>query len=322
MHGAVHRASTRRHHASSARAWNKIRRRPVSSPTMDAAHDRDALDELLAQVSLRARISFRGRLCERWAVGGISQGRLGFHAVLGGRCWVRVPGSSGPVQMLPGGILIYRPLTEHLLAHSMLTQEALAPLQVLPMGGAHAGPNVDLLCGYFDGGPANAAVISALPAYLLWPRREDFPAPLGRLMEALAACALDERRCVSPMLERLLEVLLNLILREPGMLPAERIGVIRAQRDPALVRALDAIHAQPARRWTLAALAGRAGISRSAFAARFKQVTDLSVMHYVRRYRVALAERRIREERLPVEEAARASGYRNARTLRRATRRR
>jgi AraC-like DNA-binding protein len=93
------------------------------------------------------------------------------------------------------------------------------------------------------------------------------------------------------------ELMLLMILREPSVLKVDNIGVLRAQRDPILRRAFDAIHARPGRHWTLASLANCAGVSRSAFALRFKQLTEVSAMHYLRRYRVALAERRIREEK-------------------------
>jgi AraC-like DNA-binding protein len=44
-------------------------------------------------------------------------------------------------------------------------------------------------------------------------------------------------------------------------------------------------------------------------------------MRYLRRYRVALAERRMREEKISIKQAARACGYRSAGAFRRAARR-
>ena len=69
---------------------------------MSTTHDAHLLDELLAQVDLRARIAFRGHACERWAIGGSHQGRLGFHAVLSGRCWLRLPDAASPVELTAG----------------------------------------------------------------------------------------------------------------------------------------------------------------------------------------------------------------------------
>jgi AraC-like DNA-binding protein len=287
---------------------------------MSTPHDAHLLDELLAQVDLRARIAFRGHACERWAIGGSHQGRLGFHAVLSGRCWLRLPDAASPVELTAGGLLIYRPDIQHLLADTGYAREALGPTRILPLSSKVAGPHVGLLCGHFEGGATNAPVVDALPAYLVWPNFDAFPEPLGQVMRALTACALDEMRCAKQILQRHVELLLLMILREPAVLKSESIGILRAQRDPLLRRVFHAIHARPGRHWTLASMARSAGVSRSAFAARFKQQADISAMQYLRRYRVAQGERRMREDGISVEQAARAMGYRSGRAFRRAAR--
>jgi AraC family transcriptional regulator, activator of mtrCDE len=313
------RESSERHRSSSEEITsNHVR----SAALMDGDNEANLLDDLLAQVNLRARITFRGKVCGRWAIGGSRQGRLGFHAVLSGQCWLRVPDVTAPVEMTAGALLIYRPDTEHLLADTGLARHASSPARILPISSEFAGANVGLLCGYFEGGVANIPVVDALPAYLMWPNFSVYPEPLGRLVGALTSCALDEARCREHVLQRFFELMLLMILREPLVLKVDNIGVLRAQRDPILRRAFNAIHARPGRHWTLASLANSAGVSRSAFAVRFKHLAEISAMHYLRRYRIALAERRIREESISVEQAARAIGYRSARAFRRAARRR
>jgi len=288
---------------------------------MSTDHDAAVRDQLLAQLNLHARIAFRGVVCERWAIGGGGQGRLGFHAVLSGSCWLRLPGMA-PVEVTAGGLFLYRPEAQYLLAHSRLAEHEMAPARQMPVASVAAGPFAGLLCGYFEGGMANVPVVEAVPDYLIWRNFADFPEPLARLMHTLVACALDEVRGGDHILQRLCELLMLMILREPQVLKPERIGILRAQRDPVLRRVFSAIHARPGRHWTLESLARSAGVSRSAFAARFKQQADVSAMHYVRRYRLALAERRMREEGLSLQQAARATGYGSAGALRRAARRR
>jgi AraC-like DNA-binding protein len=289
---------------------------------MSVTHDVSLVDELLVQVNLRARIAFRGLACERWAIGGSCQGRLGFHAVLSGSCWLRVPAAATPVELTAGGLLIYRPDTRYLLADTVLADREVSPTRILPISATVTGPHAGLLCGYFESGVTDIPVVDALPAYLLWRNFDAFPEPLARLVHTLTACALDDSRCGEQILRRLCELMIFMILREPSVLRSESIGILRAQRDPILRRVFDAIHARPNRRWTLAAMANRAGLSRSAFAARFKEQADTSAMKYLRRYRVGLAERRMREDGLSMQQAARASGYRSASAFRRAIRRR
>lgn len=292
-----------------------------SAAAMSSAQQVRFLDELLAQTNLRAQIAFRGLLCERWSIGDIQQGRLGFHAVLSGRSWVRLPDLSQPVEVAAGALLIYRPGTPHWLTDTALGESAPSPVRGDAASRTEAGRSIELLCGYFEGGGTHIPIVEALPPYLLWRRFEDLPAPLERLMRTLAVCALDEARGVESILQRLCELMIHMILREPGILQLERVGILRAQFDPLLRRAFSAIHARPGRQWTLAALARSAGISRSAFAARFKQQTQVSAMHYLRSFRVALAERRMREKGISIDQAARAVGYRSAGAFRRAARR-
>ena len=101
------------------------------------------------------------------------------------------------------------------------------------------------------------------------------------------------------------------------MVPRERIAPLRARCDPALRRAFESIHAQPGKRWTLAALARSAGLSRSAFAQRFTAVAGVPAMTYLRRHRLALAEKHM-SEGLSLEQTARALGYRSVAAFRRA----
>lgn len=279
------------------------------------------LDQMLSRMRIRARIAFRGMLCERWALGGGGQGRLGFHAVLSGASWLTLPGPAQTVEVEAGGLLIYRPETKHLLADTAVAESEMPPSRIKPIPSANSQREVGLLCGYFEGGMAATPILDAIPPYLFWPNFAAYPEPLARLMHALTACASDETRGCSQVLENLCELLLLMILREPGVLQVESVGILQAQCDPLLRRVLEAMHARPGRRWTLTTLARKAGMSRSAFAARFKQVTRIPAMRYLREYRVSLAEQRMREEGVTADRAARSSGYRSAGALRRAARR-
>jgi transcriptional regulator GlxA family with amidase domain len=119
----------------------------------------------------------------------------------------------------------------------------------------------------------------------------------------------------------LCELLLHLVLREPSVVPLDRIANVHARCDPALRRALDSLHARPGKRWTLSTLARSAGMSRSTFAERFRGATGTPAMTYLRQHRLALAEQRMHDEGLSVEEAAHAMGFGSAAALRRARRR-
>lgn len=68
-------------------------------------------------------------------------------------------------------------------------------------------------------------------------------------------------------------------------------------RDPAVGRALAALHHQPQLAWTLAKLAVAAGVSRSALAERFMTLVGQPPMQYLLQWRMQLGARALEEGR-------------------------
>src|SRR4029078_981379 len=62
---------------------------------------------------------------------------------------------------------------------------------------------------------------------------------------------------------------------------ADEPGWLHGLRDPAIARALTALHGELGRAWTVAGLAREAGLSRTAFAERFTGLVGQSPMEYV-----------------------------------------
>lgn len=84
---------------------------------------------------------------------------------------------------------------------------------------------------------------------------------------------------------------------------------LAALKDPLIEKALSALHAQPLRMWTVPELARETGSSRSALAERFSRGMGESPMHYLRRWRLTLAARRLREGGGPLAALACEYGY-------------
>ena len=92
---------------------------------------------------------------------------------------------------------------------------------------------------------------------------------------------------------------------------ADGIDTVAALRDPALGRALGAIHEQPGRDWTVARLAREVGQSRSAFAAAFTETLGQTPLAYLTSWRMTVAARLLRETTLGIAAVAHRVGYRN-----------
>lgn len=114
-------------------------------------------------------------------------------------------------------------------------------------------------------------------------------------------------------LDRLLDIALVATLRAWfARSDTETPGWYRAQDDELVGPALRAIHEDPARRWTVAALAERAGGSRSALARRFTALVGEPPLTYLTGWRMALAADLLQSSDLAIEAIAHRVGYANA----------
>ena len=84
---------------------------------------------------------------------------------------------------------------------------------------------------------------------------------------------------------------------------------LSALTDPQLHAAIAAIHDQPGHAWTLQTLARRVGMSRTAFALRFKKVVGETAIEYLARWRMLLAAERLTSSSDPIATIAASLGY-------------
>ncbi len=103
--------------------------------------------------------------------------------------------------------------------------------------------------------------------------------------------------------------------------PAAQTGWLGALQHPQVGRALALIHEDPAREWTVAALAHELAMSRSAFAARFSELVGEPVMSYVTRWRMYVAHDMLRRDGTTVAQLAGQLGYRSEAAFARAFKR-
>lgn len=89
----------------------------------------------------------------------------------------------------------------------------------------------------------------------------------------------------------------------------ENVGWLFALADRQMNAVMTAMHANPAQRWTLQSLAERAGMSRSAFAAKFKETVGSPPMDYLVKWRMMLAGARLETSKEPISAIAPSLGY-------------
>jgi AraC-like DNA-binding protein len=195
-------------------------------------------------------------------------------------------------------------------------------LEVLRHGAG--GTATTLVCGAvrFDHPTARPLVAILPPLILVDASRGPRAARMGAVVELLT----DEARAFLPggeaVITRLADVLVIQAIRawiETD--PAARTGWLGALQDREIGRALALVHRDPARAWTVAALAGELGMSRSAFAARFTALVGEPAMRYVTRWRMHVAQHALETEATTVGELAWRLGYRSEAAFARAFKR-
>ena len=194
--------------------------------------------------------------------------------------------------------------------------------EILRHGGG--GAPARLVCGAvrFDD-PAARHLVAALPEVI---RIEALSAPDIERMQGtlglIAAETMRPRPGGEAVITRLADVLVIQAIRAWIDTDSHaRTGWLGALRDPQIGRALALIHADPARSWTVAALAREVAMSRSAFASRFTELVGEPAIQYVTRQRMQVAVNALRDDGATVAELASRLGYRSQAAFARAFKR-
>ncbi|HKR37968.1 MAG TPA: AraC family transcriptional regulator [Steroidobacteraceae bacterium] len=278
----------------------------------------DPLAEIIALLRPRTVFSKGISGAGRWGVRYSAFGQPSFSAVLEGRCLLAVDGHDAVT--LEAGDFVLLPATPGFILSGF---EPVKPVCVdpktapAPMGEVRHGrrggrPDVRLLGGYFAfESPDAALLVSLLPA-LLHVRGVERLSALVKLVNEESSERRPGRELV---LARLVELLLIEALRSKPDDDAPP-GLLRGMADTRMAAAMRHIHGDPARSWTVAQLAKKVALSRSAFFERFTRAVGLPPMEYLLAWRMALAKDLLRrEDSIGLAEVAERVGYGSASTF-------
>nr|CEL13819.1 Transcriptional regulator, AraC family [Kibdelosporangium sp. MJ126-NF4]CTQ88187.1 Transcriptional regulator, AraC family [Kibdelosporangium sp. MJ126-NF4] len=174
-----------------------------------------------------------------------------------------------------------------------------------------AGSSSALLIGkYRRPGEIATRLLSALPPLLVIPKAAHGESAVVSL---LAEQTVRNEPGQDLVLERLLDLLLVAILRAWLTRPDAGAPVwYRANGDPVVGPVLRLVHGHPDHPWTVAALAGRTGVSRATLARRFTDLVGMPPMAYLTAWRIDLAADLLKESDATIDSIARQVGYGSA----------
>jgi len=106
---------------------------------------------------------------------------------------------------------------------------------------------------------------------------------------------------------------MELLMREMLKRQGERTSCwSHGIRDPQVMKAVQALHDDCARAWTLDTLAHHAGLSRTSLAERFRESMGNTPLNYLRTVRMQKAMAALSESERSLEQIAREVGYTDA----------
>ena len=166
-----------------------------------------------------------------------------------------------------------------------------------------------ILCASYRHDPAVTT-----PLLALLPDLMHIPAGSGHhavddTVRLLATELADPQLAARTVLDRLVDVLLIQLIRAWLRAGADRQSPswLRALGDPVVAAALNAMHADPARHWTVDSLAAEVAVSRATLARRFPALVGDTPAAYLTRWRMDLAARRLRDSDQPLDAIARSA---------------
>ncbi|KQV27167.1 hypothetical protein ASC97_24925 [Rhizobium sp. Root1203] len=238
-----------------------------------------------------------------------------FGAVARGGGWLRVSGEPHPFRLEKGDCYLLTGQPYWLGSDLTLEGEDARTVFVdLKTRVARYGPHEDvfLVGGRLTFDESHKVLLTGvLPPVMHIPAGADEAATLRWTLNQLAKELSDMRPGSSLVSEHLGHILFVNALRlhmarEGGSSP----GWLKGLNDPRIGRVLRVLHAEPAKRWTLEMLGKEAGMSRTAFALRFKTLVGWPPLDYLLRWRMRLAARAlVSVDRARLSEIALSVGY-------------
>ena len=279
------------------------------------ANHMDPLSDVLALLNpggyAAAGFDFGGE----WCVDFPRQAGIKCYALVSGQGWLAVEGASEPVLATAGDCV----LLPHGRPFRVASDLALSPIDAQTLYGAspegaisvwNGGGDASGFASHFElGGPAAEMLLETLPPILHF-RKESQRATLRWCLERMMQELLEPEPGSSAVLEQLARMVLVEALRHyVAQESTARAGWLFALADRKMAAAIQALHADPARAWSVQALAEHVGMSRTNFTLKFKKTLGRSPMDYLTRWRMMIAANRLKASDEPISVLARTLGY-------------
>ena len=240
-----------------------------------------------------------------------------FALITRGNCWLSVEGIREPIPLTGGDCFLLSRGTSIVMRDSPQTRARWSFREIAEKAYSNlahhggGGAPTTIVCGSMSFDRASLKPITQLlPDFILVKADQARTVALHITMQALASEMAEQSPGSEVVATRLAEVLFIQILRAHIASGSERNkGWLRAIFDPQIGTALSAVHNNVDSPWTVESIATAAGMSRSAFAARFKEQLGQTPLEYVTEWRMQKAMQLLEQRDKKLIDIARSVGY-------------
>lgn len=282
----------------------------------------DLLEDILKHAGLKARLLGYRSFSSSASIEFPCEKSVGFHVVTQGRVFIhRRKGK--PLVLGRGDIALMARGCNHVISTDEVLPSKLTPLAAYDVSQSTSDSKSS------SGGKTKLTLVSG--AYQLWnepvhPFFNEIPdwfviksddiesfdhlqTMINLLAEEVAKPQLGSERAI----QGILDVMFSLIMRRLVLQnSAEPETFSHATQDLKIKHALDLIHSDCARGWTLEELASEVGLSRAGFASRFKRTLGDTPLHYLTTIRIQKAMDLLVSTDKRIESVALEVGYQDA----------
>jgi AraC-like DNA-binding protein len=279
----------------------------------------DPLSEVFGSLRIQDAVYRRVEATAPWGVrysGDIGL-RVRFGLVVRGSAFLRIKSQRRTISLTSGDLCIFilndEPFT--LVDHPRSAVADFGEPRKLRVGPAihygGGGPLTTLVSGSFGISKFGAPLISTiLPRFLHLRLDQNRSRTFQSVLDILAVETAQPGLASSSLIRSLYELLFVYAIRAyASSSAAPPKGWLAAMSDEHLSKAIEAMHSDLDRDWSVASLAREARMSRSAFALKFKAVLEQTPVEYLTQWRMYRAGAMIRSNRMSFSEVASAVGY-------------
>jgi len=276
----------------------------------------DVLGDVLKAIRLNGSVYFNTCFCSPWGMSLATSSKASFHIIVNGDAWLQFPNDSESIQLFAGDIILFPTGLAHTISEKAdsICHEASEIVEAYNaerpffVGDTES---ISLVCGYveFDRSMSHP-FIDNLPEYIHIKadvRTEFF------WLDSVIKQIIMESNSATPgceaIVDRFTEVLFIQVIRAYSQQNNLEMSYFKALMDKQLSKALQLIHQQPEKEWTVELLANDIGMSRTAFYNRFNELVGEAPIKYLYKWRMMQAKKKLIDTQKSINHIAEEVGY-------------